>query len=276
MKNLSRRTSIALSLILFLAFASWFLVFSQYSKKVEVFDLDKIRQKIVRIEYDVQGYNQQGKKVTGTLNGSGVIFFANKNLIQIGTNRHVIDCGYGLGAQCFKRSSEKVRVVMHDGKVFDVSQILIAPHGLDIAILNITTNKSKEYYQAYSRNIYDPTLSINERVVAVGYPNLTDSSSVKFSTSEGRILGFEDLVISDKISFKIIYSDAYTSFGSSGGGLFDSNGRLIGLTTWITDKSRQSKAIEANIVTINLNDPFIVCPSGYHFRGNSTCIPYVD
>ena len=206
MKNLSRQTSAAIGIILFLALVIWFLVLQSNDKKADVFDLDKIKQKIVRVEYDISGYNKQGQKVMGTLTGSGVIFFVSETMVQIGTNRHVIDCGYGVDAECFKKSSEKVRVVMHDGKVFDVTQVLIAPRGLDIAILNIHTDKSTDYYHAYSRNIYDPPLSINERVLAVGYP-LTDNRSTRLSTSEGKILSVEDLVISDKISFKIISFD---------------------------------------------------------------------
>ena len=67
-------------------------------------------------------------------------------------------------------------------------------------------------------------LEIGESVYAVGTPKGLD-----FSISNGIV---SQLRGKDGESAPLIQTNAAISPGSSGGGLFDSRGRLVGLTTW--------------------------------------------
>jgi S1-C subfamily serine protease len=66
------------------------------------------------------------------------------------------------------------------------------------------------------------TLSVGERVFAIGAPE-----GLELTISEGLISGLRELVGFDRV----IQTSAPISPGSSGGGLFDSRGRLVGITT---------------------------------------------
>jgi len=66
------------------------------------------------------------------------------------------------------------------------------------------------------------TLSVGERVYAIGAPE-----GLEPTLSEGLISGIRDYE-----SGRVIQTSAAISHGSSGGGLFDAQGRLVGVTTF--------------------------------------------
>lgn len=83
------------------------------------------------------------------------------------------------------------------------------------------------------------TLAIGERVYAIGSPARLD-----LSISEGIISGLR--VVKDA---RLVQTTAAISHGSSGGGLFDSSGRLIGITTFtIEDTQGLNFAIPAELI----------------------------
>ncbi len=217
------------------------------------------------------------KKITG----SGVLFARSGDKIQIFTNRHVIDCSYT--QNCYQRLSEDFNVRTYDGKFHKVSRVYVAPHHLDIAVLEINANELEWYNQTfYRKNL--PT--IGEKVVAIGYPSFTQNV-LEYSTKNGQITSFRNLIMDDGFSFKAIDSDAYTYFGSSGGGLFDDNGLLVGINTWIQG-TQNSVAIDINsknnLNEISLNtksdlEKYIYCENGnYIYFSNKIeeCLPYCN
>ncbi len=225
---------------------------------------DEIKQTIVWVKYDVTIKNVDGSYFESGETGSGVIVANEDNELTIYTNRHVIDCEYN-DMNCFQRISESFQVRTQDGKLHDVDRVSFSESDIDLAILKIKTSDAKSYDFAY----YTDEFEINEKVIAVGYPSYAQNV-VEFSISEGRITDIKDVLSqSTGDNFRTIESDAYTYFGSSGGGLFDEQGNLIGINTWISG-TQTSIAIDFNSIK---EQSFIYCSSGSYFT-NGECHEY--
>ena len=178
--------------------------------------------------------------------------------MKVFTNRHVIDCSFG-EAYCLERTSENVKIRTQDGKVHSVSKILYAPHNMDIAILEINLPSSEKYKPASRPSSF---ANISENVIAIGYPDAgLEGNYVEFSVSKGKITGTRQIIAQDGFGFEVYDSDAYVNHGSSGGGLFDENGNLIGITTWGSTLGSYSVAIKLDV--IDNFDTYITCNNGY-------------
>ena len=218
--------------------------------------LDKIKQTIVWIKYDVTTASIDGSYSEESGTGSGVITLNEDGELTVYTNRHVVDCAY-FDSPCFDRIDESIQVRTQDGKIHDVDQVSFSESGIDLAILTIKLSNAKDYDFAY----YTDEFEVNDKVIAVGYPGYADNV-VEFSVSKGKITNIkETLSQSTGDSFRVLESDAYTYFGSSGGGLFDEYGDLIGINTWI-EGTQTSIAIDFNSTT---DKDFVYCPSDSYF-----------
>ena len=234
---------------------------SSYQNTADV--KETIKNNIVWVRYDITKKDMDGSASQGGATGSGVLYSEDESNYYIFTNRHVIDCDYAESGSCYQRINEKVTVRTQDGVMHDVKKVLIAPHNLDIAVLEI--DKSGNYQPATLRK---GDLQIGEKVIAIGYPAFTQNV-LEFSISEGQITAFRDLLMVDGFAFNGIDSDAYTYHGSSGGGLFDSEGNLIGITTWGTSET----GIAIKISVIDNFNSYNYCPSGTHIQGDK-CMNY--
>ncbi len=227
--------------------------------------LEKIKKTIVWVKYDITGKTIHGSYFDGGGTGSGVIVGIRDNEIIIYTNRHVVDCEYN--DECFQRISEKIQVRTHDGQIYNVDEVSFSKSEIDLAILTVKTPNAKNYDFAY----YTDKFEINDKVIAVGYPAFA-KNVVEFSVSEGQIANIRD-VLSQATgdNFRVLDSDAYTYFGSSGGGLFDEQGKLVGINTWI-DGTRTSVAIDFNSIR---EQRFVYCEKNSYFAEGS-CYEYCD
>ena len=196
-----------------------------------------LEKAIVIVKYNFKYVDPNGKIYKDSVGGSGVIFSDKNNLIRIFTNRHVVDCSYS--NLCDQRISEKINIITNDGISYPISKVYISPHKLDVAILEI--NKTLENYSVVNISL---DIKNNDLTIAIGYPAFA-SNAREFSKASGKISGFRSLINEDGFKFEAIDSTAYTYFGSSGGGLFDNEGNLIGLTTWIDKQRYSSFAISA-------------------------------
>ena len=158
----------------------------------------------------------------GENQGSGVIVRPN----VVATNCHVIDSSGGITS--LFSDDDEIIVHKHDNHRASTDTLFNATirkrdDDRDFCLLNV---KGLQGTSAKLRQ-YD-TLQIGEAVYAVGSPKGLD-----LSLSSGLI---SQLRQGD--GFRVIQTDAAISPGSSGGGLFDSNGNLIGiLTSKITDEN---------------------------------------
>jgi len=227
--------------------------------------IDTAKQSIVWVKYVAEGKDEQGNyfpDMGGT--GSGIILSQNESLLEVLTNRHVVDCGF-VDTPCFQRINESVSVRTQDGKIHQVTRVLYAPHEMDVALLEANSDGSQ-----YTPVITNAVFEIGDKVTAVGYPAFTERLT-EFSVTEGSITNVRELLTQDGFSFKAIDSDVYTYFGSSGGGLFNKNGELIGVTSWISKS--YNLTIATSIEVINNFSSYDYCDKGsYAFEGR--CFNY--
>jgi len=227
---------------------------------------EEIKKTIVWVKYEIAGKKSDGSFFKSRGTGTGIIVSNKENELIVYTNRHVVDCEYN-DINCFQRISEQIQVRTQDGKLHQVDRVSFSKSNIDLAILTIKTFDAKDYTFAY----YTDEFNINDKVIAVGYPTYAENV-VEFSVSEGRITDIKDVLSqSTGDKFRVLESDVYTYFGSSGGGLFDKQGNLIGINTWIAG-TQTSIAIDFNSIQ---EQSFIYCnPDSYFMEGN--CYEYCD
>ena len=148
---------------------------------------------------EAEGYQKEDAVVyiqTNKMQGSGVVLSANG---LIATNFHLIE------------NASAMQFIFHNGSIYQGKTTIV---GLDpqqdIALLKI---EKKGLTPALISQQYD----IGDPVTAIGSPN-----SVRNTATQGNIAGIDQDMIS---------ATAVIAKGSSGGGLFDASGRLIGMTS---------------------------------------------
>ncbi len=192
----------------------------QYSSLVEM--LDAVRPSVVEI------YTQSSTAV-GTGAGSGIIVSQNENnngtesdvsddysTYLILTCHHVID------------GTDSFAVKDIDGNRFTASLIGGDPES-DVAVLRIKVNASQTSNLAIAtmRDISTDKnpLKVGEDVVAIGNPLGTLGGTV----TKGIISSTDRTVNVEGQQMELIQTDCSINSGNSGGGLFDMQGRLVGV-----------------------------------------------
>jgi tetratricopeptide (TPR) repeat protein len=133
--------------------------------------------------------------------GSGVVIGSD----HVITNRHVIEEGVSFRVE-------------HGGKGWPAKLIRVDP---DHDLAELSVPELPDTAQPVVKRD-SSTLAVGEKVYAIGAPE-----GLELTISEGLVSGLRDL---DKD--RIIQTSAAISPGSSGGGLFDAQGRLVGITTF--------------------------------------------
>ncbi len=152
--------------------------------------------------------------------GSGVLIDGSGVLV---TNLHVI------------RGAEKASVRLASGDTYDDVRVIDVDVRKDLALLKI---RGVELPVALFANSDD--VEIGARVYAIGAPK-----GLELTISEGIVSGRRDSVE----GYKLLQTSTALSSGSSGGGLFDEDGRLIGITTSkVEDGESLNFAIPVNYV----------------------------
>jgi S1-C subfamily serine protease/cytochrome c-type biogenesis protein CcmH/NrfG len=144
---------------------------------------------------------------TSVAQGSGVTIGPDRLV----TNKHVVIEG------------EKLKV-SHGDKTWSAHILQLAPHA-DLCLLEVeglTANELPTIRRLSS-------IMIGERVYAIGAPR-----GLELTLSDGLVSG-----IREDESGPVIQTSAPISPGSSGGGLFDNTGRLIGITTFTIQNSQE-------------------------------------
>lgn len=220
-----------------------------------------LNQTIVLVKTELE-YVFNNNLYTDKVGGSGVIYLQDGDKSYIVTNRHVIDCFYG-GSDCGKIVDEKIKVITYDGKEYDILKTSLAPNGLDLAILEVKFGENNYT----SARISNETKS-GSSVTAIGYPGFSQTAR-ELLIRKGKITGTRTLRTEEGFDFEAIDSTAYINFGSSGGGLFNKEGLLIGITTWKDEYT--TYAIKSDYITPL--DTFSTCKKNYYFDGEK-CTRY--
>ena len=200
---------------------------------------------------------------TQTSQGSGVII---NNNGQIVTNRHVID------------NAKSGFVKLTNGSYFPIEAVLAKDDNLDLAIVKIDANDLNA-----AKISSTGTSQVGETIIAIGNP-----LGLENTVTEGIISSLER----DVNGTKMLQISAPISPGNSGGGLFNLQGELIGITTSsIQEDGAQNLnfaiPIGYAIAMMNNNQPIyrfektIQVPEDIIFDDNSTVkknpiLPFLD
>ena len=146
-----------------------------------------------------EGYQKENAVVyiqTDRMQGSGVVLSSDG---LIATNFHLIE------------NASIMQFIFNDGQIYQgkVTIVALDPQR-DIALLRV---EQKQLTPALTSDHY----AVGDAVTAIGSPN-----GIRNTSSTGVITGFDQDVIS---------TTAAIAKGSSGGGLFDTSDRLIGITS---------------------------------------------
>lgn len=161
--------------------------------------------------------------------GSGVILSIRDGLAQVVTNRHMVDRNYAGGQRSPPAdldSLDPVHLLSVDQMLIPAKVEWIAPHGVDLAIVSARLSSSEVATAPWDR---DAAARIGDSVFAVGNPH-----GLGWTHSAGDISQIRRQTIGD-YNFRVLQTTAAINPGNSGGGLYDAEGRLIGINTFVAD-----------------------------------------
>ena len=108
-----------------------------------------------------------------------------------------------------------LRVKLHDGRVFPARVERLAKNQIDLALVDLIGIRLPEVERATVADV-----KVGDEVSTVGCPQGFD-----FSVTRGIVSSVRDV----GLAFPMIQTDVPVSPGSSGGGLFDRSGRVVGI-----------------------------------------------
>ena len=158
---------------------------------------------------------------TSTSLGSGVIISEDGYIV---TNEHVIDGAYG---------DDPVKVTLYNGQKYSATIIGYDTRS-DIALLKI-----EETGLPFSSFADSSQLVLGQDVIAIGNP-----LGLGISCSNGIVSALEKEIYINDVYMTVIQTNAAVNEGNSGGGLFDTNGNIIGIVNAKKSSSATFTTIE--------------------------------
>ena len=151
------------------------------------------------------------------------------------TNYHVVRAAVDLTVTLYDGRTCKARLVTYEDKTSDLALLKIEETGLR----PVTFGDSDK-------------LRVGERVCTVGNP----FGELSYSLTVGYLSALERNIQTDKGSLRVLQTDTAINSGSSGGPLFDSEGRVIGIVTAKYNSGSESDAapVEGLGFAIPIND----------------------
>ncbi len=165
---------------------------------------EKISPAVVAIntEYTVENYWMQTTTATGA--GSGVIISADGTVI---TNNHVIE------------NANSIKVTLSDGTEYDAT-LVATDEQSDIAVLKMDATDLP-----FAEVGDSDQLVVGQSVVAVGNP----LGELGGTVTDGIVSALNREVTVEGNQMTLIQTNAAINPGNSGGGLFDAEGKLVGI-----------------------------------------------
>ena len=144
--------------------------------------------------------------------GSGVVFHTDARYVYILTNHHVVY------QEDVKRSVYTVRDAFNNTYS---ATVVAMDEECDLAVVRIARSETTDNLNVAT--IATANAPVDTPVIAVGNPE-----GVHNTVSVGKIVYVKDIT-NDTLSVDVAYHTAPLEHGSSGGGIFDSEGRLVGI-----------------------------------------------
>lgn len=168
-----------------------------------------------------------------TSSGSGVIYKLDKNSgdAYVITNYHVV---YDSDANTANKISDDITLYLYgqEAALYAIPATYVGGSmKYDIAVLKVEDSAVLTESNAVAANIANSDeVNILERVIAVGNPEMRGLSvtlgHVNVDSEDIVITGADDTT---QLTMRVIRIDAAVNSGNSGGGLFDSEGNLVGI-----------------------------------------------
>ena len=173
---------------------------------------DQACEEVVGITTEVTYQNFFGMRTSGAVTGSGFILSEDGYIL---TNYHVI----AYAAQ----GNYEVTVIMHDGTRYPAT-VVGTEEGNDLAVLKIEASGLNPVTFADSAD-----LRVGDEVHAVGNP----LGELEFTMTNGHVSALDRVITTDESSeaINMFQIDAAVNSGNSGGPIYDSLGRVVGVVT---------------------------------------------
>jgi S1-C subfamily serine protease len=194
---------------------------------------------------EVMAYNTTSEVASG----SGVIYQIDQDgNALILTNYHVI-----VGNGVVPRKHFSLRIYGQQEDTYISAEYVGGSSTYDVAVLKVTESAILKNANAKAVTINTSSPTLGETCIAIGNPDTFGVAVNKGVVSKDS--EYVNMTIAqEKLPRRLIRHDAYISGGSSGGGLFDINGHLIGLTCGGKDGTDIHYAIPSSIVDVVVKD----------------------
>ena len=150
--------------------------------------------------------------------GAGVIFEDDKE----NGSAYIVTCYHVI-----KGNTSSVYILLYDSFVPIKASTVYYSQIYDIAVLRVTNSNEYKTSSATPAETADSSISVEgDMAVAIGNP-----LSSGISVTEGTVSKTTDLVRVEQITQRVIRTSAAINSGNSGGGLFDADGKLIGIVS---------------------------------------------
>jgi S1-C subfamily serine protease len=166
---------------------------------------------------------------TESYSGSGVILDKQESGCIILTNRHVVDPYFVADDPGSVPRSAAIRVYFHDASSGPARVWWVDPRGADMALI-ATGKVPDDLAIAMNGKIRD--MRIGDKVFAVGNPH-----ELSWSYAEGVISGMRELP-QGADNLQVLQLQVPINQGNSGGGLYATDGTLVGIVSWTKDKAQ--------------------------------------
>ena len=188
-------------------------------------------EQVVGISSELTYTNFFGMTSSAAVSGSGFIISEDGYIL---TNYHVIEYA-DLGGY-------EISVILHDGTRYEAS-IVGSEKSNDVAVLKIDANGLTPVTLGNSDEIL-----VGDEVHAVGNP----LGELEFSMTNGHISALDRVITTDSSgdAISMFQFDAAVNNGNSGGPLYDSEGRVVGIVT----AKYSSAGVEGLGFAIPIND----------------------
>ena len=248
------------------------------SPKVNATDLpaliSELKKSVVHITYTADFEEDYWGETEAEYFGSGVIYSLDGKNVYLLTNRHMVDLNFP--EYYAQVDNEEIVVRTFDNDKFRVKERWVAPERLDLAIVRFESSGQK----IDSASIADIVPVTGEDVVIIGMPEELDWSVSKGIVSASRNFDSEGELGQGK--FTAIQTDAAINSGNSGGGMFLTDGRLVGINTfkYIGYFTEGLNFAISSIDFLNLKDEFIqlslITPTSKPVAGDPAAIAVAD
>ena len=159
--------------------------------------------------------------------GSGVVLQVSDGRALIVTNRHVVDPSFDGSGDGVLDELAELTVKLIGQPAASGRAVWLAPDDIDLALVSVPV--VSDQVMAAIWHATSP-VKIGDTVFAVGNPHGLGWTHTGGDVSQIRRRASGDT------EYRVIQTSAAINPGNSGGGLYDKEGRLIGINTWTQDK----------------------------------------